>query len=110
MWNSLPDFYVLRRLNTTFQHQGLLEFIGGPSQSGRFKLNAERWWVMAAGYEMKVFTWHLTKCHMSALLLWDMKYVNISPSLLHFVSCKDHEEDKELYFHLCIEYRIVLGW
>lgn len=87
MWNLLPGFfYVLRRLNSTFQQRGLLEFIGGPSQSGRFKLNAERWWVIAAGYEMKVFSWHLTKCHMSAPLLGDMKYVNISPSLLHLVS------------------------
>lgn len=67
MWNLLPGFfYVLRRLNTTFQQRGLLEFIGGPSQSGRFKLNAERWWVIAAGYEMKVFSWHLTKCHVCA--------------------------------------------
>lgn len=89
MWNLLPGFfffYVLWRLNTTFQQRGLLEFIGGPSQSGRFKLNAERWWVIAAGYEMKVFRWHLTKCHMSAPLLGDMKYVNISPSLLLLVS------------------------
>lgn len=85
----LFSVYLLKKCiatikNTNFQQQWVVR--GSLSRSGCSKLNAKHWWVMAAGYEMKVFTWHLTKCHMSAwLLLRDMKYVNISPWLLHFV-------------------------